>query len=67
MSTVSTADQKMLDRIAKLLRQAEDAELGDRPAEASAFQDKAFALMAAHGVSEALARARLDGLDITEP
>lgn len=56
----------MLDRIAKLLRQAEDAELGDREAEANAFQDKAFALMATHGVSEALARARLDGLDITD-
>jgi Protein of unknown function (DUF2786) len=62
----STADQKMLDRIAKLLRQAEDAELGDRPAEATAFQDKAFALMATHGVSEAMARARLDGLNITD-
>jgi hypothetical protein len=56
----------MIDRMAKLLRQAEDAELGDRPAEARAFQDKAFELMATYGISEALVRARLDDLDITD-
>jgi hypothetical protein len=58
--------QKMIDRVAKLLRQAEDAELGDRQAEADAFQEKAFQIMADYGISEALARARRDGLDITE-
>lgn len=63
---MSTTDPKMVDKIAKLLRQAEDAELGDRPDEANAFQDKAFELMASHGISEALARARVDGLDITD-
>jgi hypothetical protein len=56
----------MIDRVAKLLRQAEDAELGDRQAEADAFQEKAFQIMADYGISEALARARRDGLDITE-
>jgi hypothetical protein len=67
MPTTFTVDhQKMLDRVAKLLRQAHDAESGDRPAEAEAFQDKAFKLMADHGISEALARARVDGLDITD-
>ena len=56
---------KMLDKVAKLLRQAEDADHAGRVAEAEAFQGKAFALMANHGISAALARARKDGLDIT--
>jgi Protein of unknown function (DUF2786) len=63
---VTTTDQhqKMIDKVAKLLRNAEDAELGNRPAEAEAFQDKAFQIMADYGISEALIRARKDGLDI---
>jgi hypothetical protein len=61
-----TTDQKMIDKIAKLLRQAEDAESGQRPEEAIAFQDKALTLMADHGISEALARAHIDGLNITD-
>lgn len=61
-----TADhhQKMVDRVAKLLRQAEDAERAGRDAEMVAFQEKAFAIMASYGIDEALARARQDGLDI---
>jgi hypothetical protein len=55
---------KMVDRVAKLLRQSEDAQLAGREAEAEAFQEKAFELMAAYGISEAMARARQDGLDI---
>jgi hypothetical protein len=63
---MSDQHQKMLDLVAKLLRQAEDAELNDRPGEAEAFKDKAFTLMAKHNIDEALARAHRDGLDITE-
>lgn len=55
---------KKLGTIAKLLRQAEDADHAGRAEEAEAFQRKAFGLMAQHGVTEALARARIDGLDI---
>lgn len=56
--------QKMIDKVAKLLRQAEDAELAGRAAEAEAFQGKAFQIMAAYGISQAMARARQDGLNI---
>jgi hypothetical protein len=56
--------EKMVDRVAKLLRQAEDAELAGRDAEMIAFQEKAFDIMATYGISEALARARQNGLDI---
>ncbi len=59
---MTTADrhQKLLDTIKKLLRQAEDADLGDRPQEAAAYQEKAFDLMAEHGVSDAMLRAQRD-------
>jgi hypothetical protein len=56
--------EKMVDRVGKLLRQAEGAELAGHDDEAVAFQQKAFDLMASYGISEALARARQDGLDI---
>lgn len=55
---------KMVDRVAKLLRQAEDAERAGRHGERIAFQEKAFAIMAQYGIDEALARARQDGLDV---
>lgn len=54
---------KMIERVAKLLRQAEDAEQSGRDAENVAFQEKAFEIMAAYGIDEALARAKQDGLD----
>jgi Protein of unknown function (DUF2786) len=52
----------MLDKVARLLRKSEDP--GATKDEAVTLQEKAFALMAAYGISEALARARQDGLDI---
>lgn len=54
---------RMLDRVAKLLRQAEDAEKAGRDAERIAFQERAFEIMAVYGIDEALARAKQDGLD----
>jgi hypothetical protein len=56
--------QKMVDRVAKLLRQAADAERARRDAEKIAFQEKAFAIMANYGIDEVLARARQEGLDV---
>ena len=56
--------QKMVDRVAKLLRQAADAERAGRDSERVAFHEKAFAIMANYGIDEVLARARQDGLDI---
>lgn len=55
--------QSMLDKIAKLLLQAEDAQLGDRPEEAAAYFDKAFALQAENGVSDAMLRSHRDDLN----
>jgi hypothetical protein len=60
----SDRHHKMVDLVAKLLRQAEDAELADRTAEMIAFQERAFQIMADYGIDEALARARQDGLDV---
>jgi hypothetical protein len=56
--------ERMIERVAKLLRQAEDAEQAGREAEHVAFQEKAFEIMAAYGIDEALARAKQDGLDV---
>lgn len=61
MSTTKTA--KMQDRVAKLLRQAED--VTGTPEEA-VFQAKAFELMAKYGIEMAQVEATKAGLDMTE-
>ncbi len=55
--------EKLTQRVAKMLRLAEDAERRGEEAEKIAFQEKAFEIMAAYGIDEALARATQDGLD----
>jgi hypothetical protein len=56
--------ERMTDRVAKLLRQAEDAERSGRDEEMVAFQTKAFAIMSEYGIDEALARERQNGMNV---
>lgn len=48
--------QKLLTTLKKLQAKADDAELGDRPAEANAYREKIAKLRAENGVSEAMLR-----------
>ncbi|MEB4210988.1 DUF2786 domain-containing protein [Mycobacterium sp. 94-17] len=48
--------QELLTTLKKLQAKADDAELGDRPAEANAYHEKIAQLMAKYGVSEAMLR-----------
>lgn len=54
---------KLRDKVAKLLRQAED--VAGTPEEA-VFQAKAFELMAKYGISEAAVSAAKEGLDVSD-
>ncbi|DAZ89975.1 TPA_asm: hypothetical protein PROPHIFSAT01-1_86 [Mycobacterium phage prophiFSAT01-1] len=56
-------DDKIVDKIAKLLRQAEDV---TGTPEEDAFQERAFALLAKHGIDLATVRAHQRGLDISD-
>ncbi|AEL17876.1 hypothetical protein TRIXIE_84 [Mycobacterium phage Trixie] len=58
-----TKKQKMQDKVAKLLRQAED--VAGTPEE-GVFQAKAFELMAKYGIEQAEVEATKAGLDMTE-
>jgi hypothetical protein len=55
--------EKLKDKVAKLLRQAED--VAGTPEEA-VFQSKAFELMAKYGISEAAVDAAMRGLDVSD-
>lgn len=54
---------KLADKVAKLLRQAED--VAGTPEE-GIFQARAFEIMAKYGIAEAMIRARRQGLDTAE-
>ncbi|DAZ90273.1 DUF2786 domain-containing protein [Mycobacteroides abscessus] len=56
-------DDRIVDKIAKLLRQAEDV---TGTPEEEAFQERAFALLAKHGIDLATVRAHQRGLDISD-
>lgn len=56
-------DDRTVDKIAKLLRKAED--VAGTPEE-GAFQERAFALLAKHGIDLATVRAHQRGLDISD-
>ena len=59
--TPQERSDKIAVKIGKLLAQAEDAAKAGRSDEEQAFQIKAFTLLAQYGLSEATARAALDG------
>jgi hypothetical protein len=63
--TPEAKKERMVQRVAKLLRQAEGAAQAGNPEEEQAFQLRAFEIMARYGIDEALARATVDGLNKT--